>query len=166
MSDGTVVGKAIAQAPVNVGTAVVMPIDPNTGWLGVSAASGGAAPAPTTVVYSTLTTAGGGTGFETQSVIPAGGASSSVTAIIGSLSNTAAASRWIQLFLGVTPPGAGDQPFIVLDSITPPGGNFQFDPPEGLLRSSGFIVVLSTTQYTFTSPGAVNELRTRALGRA
>lgn len=149
-----------AAAPLLAGDVLELPLDPATGWLAISGTVMFVPlPAmPVTVIYSTA-----GVG-EASSFVPAAAPPAALLAIYAHLISAAAASRWIQIHLGPVFPLAGATPFLVGDIITPAGGNTQFVVPEELDRSTGFYVVLSTTQDTFTTP-AVAELVTRALGR-
>ena len=126
---------------------------------------------PAVLVYSTPDAAGGGTGFEHDSVIPAGAIPNALASVYATLANateppTNPTSYWIQVHLGVAPLAAGAIPLLVGDSLVVPGGNEQFIPPAEVDRAAGFTIAPSTTQMTYTDPGAgVLVIRTRAWGR-
>lgn len=126
---------------------------------------------PASLIYSTADAAGGGTGFEAVSSIPAAALPGALASVYVTLANAAEApfnptSYWIQFHLGGAP-GLGAIPLLVGDSIVTPGGNEQFIPPDEIDRVAGFTVVASTTQMTFTPPVGppTTVLRTRAWGR-
>lgn len=137
-----------------------LPLDPATGWLGISGTVA-FVPLPVPPIVIIYSTVGAG---ENSSFIPAAAPPAALSAIYAHLVSTSNAPRWIQIHLGPAFPVAGAVPFLVGDIITPIGGNTQFVLPEEMDRSTGFYVTLSNAQDTFADPVAPN-LVTRALGR-
>jgi hypothetical protein len=175
MSGMVVAGKCRAVAPVNILDTEDLPIDPADGGVQVHIVGGGIVPVvepPASLIYSTLAAAGGGTGFEATSIIPAAALPAALASIYVMLANSVEApvnptSYWIQIHLGPAAPLAGAQPLLVGDSLVTPGGNEQFIPPDEISRTTGFVVVASATQFTYTAPVGppTDILRTRAWGR-
>lgn len=172
MSGQMVTGKVRNAAPVGIQDTEDLPIDPSDGGVQVHIVGGVAIvinpEPPTSIIYSTPDAAGGGTGFEHHSIIPAAALPGSLASIYATLqpSPPNATSYYIQIFLGVVLPAPGAIPLLVGDSLVTPGGNEQFIPPDEINRITGFTVVVSTTQAFFTDPGAgITVLRTRAWGR-
>jgi len=155
-----------APAPIPVGDRAELPLDPATGYLGVSVVVAPPPPVPPTVIiYETAVGVGPPpAGFETSSIVPASPPPASLTSIIAMLSPAAVSPFFVQIFIGVAPPAAGATPFLVGDVATQPGGNTQFEPPDELNRTTGFIVVISSTQSYYTAVVGTL-LRTIALGR-
>jgi hypothetical protein len=155
------------QAPIPVGDRAELPLDPATGYLGISVTVEPPPPvAPTVIIYETPVGSGPPpAGFETSSTIPSAAPPASLTSIIAMLSPEAATPLFIQIFQGVAAPAPSDTPFLVGDVATQPGGNTQFEPPNELNRVNGFTVVVSSTQSYFTPVEGDPLLRTVALGR-
>ncbi len=165
MSGGDATGRARNAAPVNVGVGEVLPIDPADGGVQVHVVGGVPIPVSAVNTETIYETAGAGENF---SIIPAAADPASVSAVYARLLASAAAARWIQIHKGQVKPIAGAKPFLVGDELTPIGGNTQWTPPDEVERdpgkSNGYVVVLSTTQDTYTDV-ALPELTTVALGR-
>jgi hypothetical protein len=152
--------RARAQAPVGIDVVLDLPLDPATGWLGISGtvAFVPAPVPPTVIIYSSAAA-------EAVSAIPGLAPPASLTAIYARLLGPPnLASQWIQIHLGPAVPLAGAVPFLVGDIITPPGGNTQWIPPDEINRTVGYFVVTSSTQDTYTPVVALSMI-TRALGR-
>lgn len=152
------VGVASVPAPLAAGEKQPLPLSLATGGVRVdTSGSTGAKPNPTSKIYS-----GNGDIF---SLIPAAALPGSLTLVYAHLQETALAAYWIQLHRDNAEPPAGAIPEQVGATITAPGGNTQFSFPQGVERdATGYVVVLSTTQDTYTSPN-VPELMTRAYGQ-
>lgn len=165
MSGGEAIGRVREVAPVPVGATHALPLHPDDG--GVEVHLVGATPGvtidatPDVAIYET---AGAGENF---SVIPAVALPATVANVWAHLISTAAAPLWIQIHKGQAKPAAAAKPYLVGDVITPIGGNTQWNPgavDRDPALSNGYVVVLSTTQDTYTDSGT-SELTVTALGR-
>ena len=142
-----------AQQPTPVGTNENLPLDPATGWLGVSG-SVSSTDTPANVIYTSAAP-------ERLSVIPATALPSLLVAIYSRLISTAAA-RYIQIF-NVLPVSGVTVPLLVSYQLINPGGILEFIPPNGVDYSAGYWVATSITQDVYTDPGA-DEMITVAYG--